>query len=207
MQVQESLFFVAILIISIIIHEVAHGFAALYYGDQTAKHAGRLTLNPIPHIDLFGSIILPLLLAFSGTGLIIGWAKPVPYNPGNFRNKKVGTLVVASAGILANILLAIIFGGLVRILSIYAPHAVTMIELSSMIVLVNVVLAIFNLVPVPPLDGSKILFSFFGYKAWRFYAKLERYSFVFVVLFVIFLWQYLTPLIFHAFSLFTGLAI
>jgi len=207
MQVSESLFFVVILIISIIIHEVAHGFAALYHGDQTAKYAGRLTLNPIPHIDIFGSIILPLMLALSGTGLVIGWAKPVPYNPANFRNKKTGTLFVAAAGILANLLLALIFGILIRILLAHAPHLTSVIKLSSAIVLVNIVLAIFNLVPIPPLDGSKILFSFMGYKAWRIYHKLEQQSFILVILFVIFGWQYLRPIIFHVFTLFTGLAV
>lgn len=206
MQVSESIFFIIILIISIIIHEVAHGFAALSQGDQTAKHAGRLTLNPIPHIDILGSIIVPALLVLSGTGFIIGWAKPVPYNPGNFRNKKSGTLIVALAGVAANLLLALIFGVLIRVLVVAAPHLVGLIELSSMVVLVNVVLAIFNMIPIPPLDGSKVLFSFMGFRAWRFYQKFERYAFFVLIAFIIFGWKYVSPLILKLFTLFTGLA-
>ena len=155
----QILFSIIILIFSVIIHEVSHGYAALYLGDVTAKYAGRLTLNPIKHIDPVGSIILPLLFAISGSGVILGWAKPVPYNPYNLRNKKWGELIVAIAGPASNILIAVIFGLLIRFSGILGlPTA--FVQLSISVVLINLVLAIFNLIPIPPLDGSKVLFAF-----------------------------------------------
>ncbi|MEK7175610.1 MAG: site-2 protease family protein [Patescibacteria group bacterium] len=106
----EGIFYILILIISVVIHEVSHGFVAEYFGDDTARNEGRLTLNPIPHIDLFGSIILPAFLVFTNSSFLIGWAKPVPFNPENFTNKKIGTIAVASAGVLANLFIAIFLG-------------------------------------------------------------------------------------------------
>ena len=114
MQAVDSIFYIIILLLSVIIHEMAHGYTALYFGDQTAKLAGRLTLNPIKHLDLFGSILLPLLLVFSGTGIVFGWAKPVPFNPFNLRNQRLGTIAVAAAGVIVNLFIALIFGILIR---------------------------------------------------------------------------------------------
>ena len=144
---------VVILILSVVIHEVAHGYAALWLGDTTAYYAGRLTLNPIKHLDMFGSVILPILLSF--TGFIFGWAKPVPYNPYNLKNRRWGELLVAVAGPASNIILALIFGLIIRFVNLDAG----LILVAGLIVQVNIVLAIFNLIPIPPLDGSKILFA------------------------------------------------
>src|SRR3989344_1186420 len=115
MDATTAIFYIIILIMSVVIHEVSHGFMAEYFGDKTARFAGRLTLNPFPHLDLFGSVILPALLFFSGVPFLLGWAKPVPYNPDNLSNKKWGTIAVAGAGVLANFSIAIKFGAIIRL--------------------------------------------------------------------------------------------
>ncbi len=150
------IFQILILLFSVIIHEISHGFMALAFGDKTAQYQGRLTLNPIKHIDLFGSIILPFLLYITNAGFMIGWAKPVPYNPYNLKNAKIAEPLIALAGPVSNLLLATIFGLLIR----FAPISNGLIYIFSYVVLINVALAVFNLVPIPPLDGSKVLFSF-----------------------------------------------
>lgn len=199
MDAVNSLFYIIILILSVVIHEVAHGYVAYRYGDMTAEMAGRLTMNPIKHIDMFGSVLIPGLLLISGAGFVIGWAKPVPYNPDNFTNRKYGTIAVGFAGILANFAIAIIFGVLMRVLSgigALSPDAVFII---STIVITNIVLGFFNLMPIPPLDGSRILAGIGGYKAERLVQNLERYGLVLALIFIFFVWPLLTPVIFHLF--------
>lgn len=144
------------LIVSVIIHEMAHGYAADWLGDPTARLSGRLSPNPIVHLDPLMSVILPGLLIFSGSPLLFGAAKPVPYNPYNFRNQKWGEAIVAAAGPLANIVIAIVFGMLYRFHDVLGLNQ-AFLELAFMIVMLNIFLAFFNLVPLPPLDGSKIL--------------------------------------------------
>jgi Zn-dependent protease len=156
----DFVFIVAILIMSVVIHEVAHGYAALYLGDRTAQYAGRLTLNPIKHLDLIGSVIVPVLGYLAG-GVIFGWAKPVPFNPYNLRSQRWGEAIVAAAGPLSNLSLAIIFGLLIRFAT-FGSQA--FYALAGYLVLVNIVLFVFNLMPIPPLDGSKILFSILPYR-------------------------------------------
>ena len=150
-------FSLAVLVVSVVVHEVAHGFAAYILGDPTAKLAGRLTLNPIKHLDPIGSIAVPLFLSLLPGGLIFGWAKPVPYNPYNLRGGKYSEAYVAVAGPLANIALALIFGLLLRAGWLVGWFGPTVVPIVSLIVLVNIMLALFNLIPVPPLDGSTIL--------------------------------------------------
>ncbi len=145
-----------VLILSIIAHEVAHGYAADSLGDPTARLAGRLTLNPLPHIDLMGSIILPALLVFTGSPILFGWAKPVPYNPYNLRNKRWGEAIVAVAGSATNILLAIIFALIVRFGASFGFDA-TALSLAAIIAFINLFLGFFNLIPFPPLDGFTAL--------------------------------------------------
>lgn len=145
-----------VLIVSVIAHEVAHGYAANSLGDPTARLAGRLTLNPIPHIDLMGSILLPALLVFTGSPILFGWAKPVPYNPYNLRNQRWGEAFVAVAGSLTNLTLAVIFGLLVRYGEVLSLPS-TAISLAATIAFVNLFLALFNLIPFPPLDGFTAL--------------------------------------------------
>src|ERR1035437_3422493 len=144
-----------ILILSIIAHEVAHGYAADSLGDPTARLAGRLTLNPIPHIDLMGSIILPALMIFTQSPIMFGWAKPVPYNPYNLKNQRWGEVAVALAGSATNISLAIIFGLIVRFGGTTFPTAT--LSIAASIAFINLFLGLFNLIPFPPLDGFTAL--------------------------------------------------
>lgn len=145
-----------ILIMSVVLHEMAHGYAANWLGDPTARLAGRLTANPIPHLDPLMSVILPGILIVTGSPILFGAAKPVPYNPYNFTNQKWGEAIVAAAGPAANIVIALVFAGLIRSAEILNLSS-SFIELAIMVIVLNIFLAFFNLVPVPPLDGSKIL--------------------------------------------------
>jgi Zn-dependent protease len=201
-QAVNTIFSIAILIMSVVIHEISHGFVAEYWGDKTARHAGRLTLNPFKHLDLFGSIILPIVLYFS-VGFVFGWAKPVPYNPDNLRDRKKGTIAVAAAGVLANLSIAILFGIIMRFSVNFAlPESFYFI--TSSIVIVNLALAIFNLVPIPPLDGSKILFEILPHSLYSIAELLQRYSLIFFVIFVFFFSKYLYPVLIYLYHLITG---
>lgn len=150
---------IAVLVMSIVLHEVAHGFAANWLGDPTARLAGRLTVNPLRHIDPIGSVIIPVMLYLSGVKFMFGWAKPVPYNPYNLSNQKWGEAFVAFAGPGTNFLLAIIFAILVSVREALGFDA-SFVELASYIVSINVFLGMFNLIPFPPLDGSKVIEPF-----------------------------------------------
>lgn len=196
-----SIFFFLIIIASAIIHEYMHGWAAERQGDDTARQAGRLTLNPIPHIDPMGTIFIPLLLLLLPGNFLIGWAKPVPYNPFNLRNRRWGPALVAAAGPAVNLFIAIIFGLIIKFL---APSVFT--AFLSLIVYINILLAVFNLVPIPPLDGSKILFALLpDNKFWsQFKINTERYGMVLVLFFVFFLWQLIAPIIQGLYQLLVG---
>lgn len=213
MQIIDTLFYIVILIASIVIHEVSHGFMAERFGDNTARRAGRLTLNPLPHIDLFGSILLPAFLVLTQAGFLFGWAKPVPYNPNNFRSWRRGTFAVAIAGVGANFLIAIIFSVLIRLAPVlgfpdFSPLAThPFYEITAIIVIVNLALGIFNLVPIPPLDGSKILFSLLPNSARGVMDTLEQYSLIFLIVFVVFFADILRPVLGFLFGALTGLAL
>ncbi len=179
-------FGIIILLFSVILHEVMHGLVALKFGDTTAQRAGRLTLNPLPHIDPIGTIlvpailIIPPLLAGFAPSFIIGWAKPVPVNPLNFSDIRRGELFVSAAGVLSNLGLAILAALLFHLTSglnlpILAPILIFAFQ-------INIILAVFNSLPVPPLDGSKIVLSFLPVNLMASYQKLERYGLILLLL-------------------------
>ena len=158
---------IAILIISVVLHEVSHGAVADRLGDPTARLAGRLTLNPLKHLDPMGSVIIPATLALSGSPFVFGWAKPVPYNPHYLRYGRLGPALVGIAGPLTNLGIALAVGLLIRAGALDGPIAVA-------VVIINLVLAVFNLIPIPPMDGSRLLAAFLPVAALRLYAQLER---------------------------------
>ena len=206
----NSIFYIAILIMSIVIHEISHGFMAERFGDKTARYAGRLTLNPLKHLDPFGSVILPALLVLSHSPILFGWARPVPYNPDNLSDRKWGTVAVAAAGVLANFFIALIFGTILRFipdLNLSESMSESLRFITTIIVITNLGLGIFNLIPIPPLDGSKILFSLLPVSFYSFIEFMEQYSLVLLLLFIVFLADILFPIIAFMFYLFTGLAL
>lgn len=190
---------------SVVVHEVSHGYAALWLGDETALNEGRLTLNPIKHLDPFGSVLLPILLSLVPGGIMFGWAKPVPYNPYNLNNRRWGEAIVAAAGPISNLVIAFVFGMFIRF-GMAQGFSSDLIEVSLIIVAINVLLAIFNLVPIPPLDGSKILFALVPEKYAKFKESMERAGFFLVLIFVFVLWQFLYPLVDALIKLFTGIS-
>lgn len=210
----DILLSIGVLVVSVILHEVAHGYMANWLGDPTARLEGRLTLNPISHIDPVGSILLPSVLVITGSPLLIGYAKPVPYNPYNLRGKYAEGLV-AFAGPAVNIILALIFGLSIRFFDL-APNDPLTFAFGT-IAYVNMLLALFNLIPIPPLDGSKILSSVFlavssrlsrGYDAFRL--NFERLGLLPMVLIVLGFFYFLSPIfsatLLHLFGLLTGVA-
>ncbi|HEY4475440.1 MAG TPA: site-2 protease family protein [Candidatus Paceibacterota bacterium] len=179
------IFELAVLIFSVMVHEISHGAVALRLGDPTAKNAGRLTLNPLRHIDPMGSILLPLLM-FALGGPIFGWAKPVPVNPLNVKNPKRGLGIIGAAGPISNLILAAAFGILLRLLALWSGAGAFLAagDLVRLIILINIALAVFNLLPIPPLDGSNILFSILPPRYLNLQRILMAYGF-YILLFLI----------------------
>ncbi|OIO50275.1 MAG: site-2 protease family protein [Candidatus Brennerbacteria bacterium CG_4_8_14_3_um_filter_43_14] len=203
----EIVFYFLVLIFSVVIHEVSHGYAAKMQGDDTAEHMGRLTLNPLRHIDPVGSVILPLFLYITsrlagGPLFLFGWAKPVPYNPLNLKNMRWGQLLVAAAGPFSNLAIATVFGLCVRfgIAPIDAPLGILFYAIAS----INVMLGVFNLTPIPPLDGSKILFAFLP-RQWDAVEQfLNRNSLILFFAFLFFGVQIIMPVVMWFIQLLTG---
>ncbi len=182
-----KLFLYVIIVLSAVFHEYAHAFVAYRLGDTTAKDAGRLTLNPLVHLDIFGTVIVPILLLFT-SGIFVGWAKPVPYNPYNLRDQRYGSLKVGAAGPFSNILIAIFIGIIIRFFDIFnvASGVVSplFLQFLGLIVYVNIFLALFNLLPFPPLDGSKVFADLFP-RAWRSFMQFGLLG-MFLALFLAF---------------------
>jgi Zn-dependent protease len=197
-----SIFPIFVLVFSVVVHEVSHGAVANSLGDPTAKNMGRLTLNPLKHLDPFGSILLPFLLYFS-TGFMIGYAKPVPYDPTQLRDRKFGPAKVAIAGPLSNIALAVLFGITLRFMpDIFSSPVVP--QLFAYIIALNLMLAVFNLFPIPPLDGHWLLMTFLPERFNGAKIFLYRYSLVLLVLFIFFIFPRLVPFVSFLFRLLTG---
>lgn len=173
------------ILISITTHEFSHGFAAFLLGDNTAKDQGRLTLNPIAHIDPFGTILLPALLMIMGAP-VIGWAKPVPFNPYNLSDQRYGSLKVGIAGPLANFIIFLIAGLLLKVLLPSFVDGNMLIAFLRQLIVVNFVLMMFNLIPIPPLDGSKVLFGLLPSRFEHWERTLEQYG-TFILFFILFI--------------------
>lgn len=199
------MFFIA-LVPAVIVHEYCHGRAAELMGDKTARLAGRLTFNPIPHIDLFGTIILPLILVFSGSPIVFGWAKPVPINPYNFKDPRKGMMYTGMAGPASNFIMAAIAGFAVRLgLFSYIPSIEAFL---IYFLIINIVLGVFNLIPIPPLDGSRVVSGILPYKLAREYNKLEQYGMIILMIIFLFfnerLWATIGPVMSFLVYLFLG---
>lgn len=207
----EQIFIILALIASIVLHEMAHGYAANYLGDPTARLQGRLSGNPLVHLDPLGSVIIPALLFFSQAGFLFGWAKPVPYNPYNLSDQKYGEAKVAAAGPAVNILLALIFAMLIRSAEVIGLSN-SFLELAAFIVYINLLLAFFNMIPLPPLDGSKILLAFLPFGAAMKYREFMRFTerygliltFAFIFIFINLFWGPFSRIVGTVFELFTG---
>lgn len=197
----SSIFFLLVIIPSAILHEYMHGFVADRLGDPTARYAGRLTLNPKVHIDPMGTIIMPVLLML-GTGgrFLFAYAKPVPFNPYNLKDQRWGPVAVAFAGPLSNLALAFVFGLFIQFL----PLSTSMMMFFEIVVYANVLLAIFNLVPIPPLDGSKLLYALLPSSMEQVKQFLERWGFVVLLIFVFQFSWIISPVILFFVELFTG---
>jgi Zn-dependent protease len=190
----EFIFQIAVLIMSVVIHEVAHGLAARYYGDHTAEYEGRLTLNPVKHLDPIGSLLVPFILFLTNAGVVFGWAKPVPYNPYNLRPGRWPEAAVAAAGPASNLVLAAIFAICFR-LGLASGFSPAYLHITALIVSINLLLMIFNLMPIPPLDGSKLLFAIFPENIYRLRNFFERYGLILVLAFIFFAWQFISPVV------------
>ena len=179
---------------AIILHEVAHGYVAFRLGDPTAKTRGRLTLNPLAHIDPIGTILVPIFLLIINSPFLFGWAKPVPINPGYFRNPFKGMLYVAVAGPATNLALALATTVIGRIVLLAIPDTLlffnhtfagnlvhTFVYLLGIFVIYNIILAVFNMIPIPPLDGSRVLTYFLPPEGRRVMIMLERYGFIILI--------------------------
>ena len=197
---------IIILVFSVVLHEVAHGQVALWKGDTTARDAGRLTLNPISHIDIFGTIIFPLFLLLTRSGILFGWAKPVPVNPWRFRDPKKDMALVSAAGPGSNFLLAVGAGILFRLSigSLGPNNALT--QALYFAILINLVLTFFNLMPIPPLDGSRIIMAFLPQELAEPYARIERFGFIIIfALFILGVFQRIIfPIVYVFFNLIVG---
>ncbi len=200
-----SIFQIIVLLYSVVIHEVSHGLMANSLGDPTARNLGRLSLNPLKHLDMFGSVLLPLFLVLVGSPFVVGYAKPVPYVPENLRDRKYGPAKVAFAGPASNLILAGLFGFTLRFLpDVFTSPLVP--ELISFIIVLNLVLAIFNLFPIPPLDGHWLLMTFLPARFFALKKFLYQYSLILLIVFLIYVFPLIFPVVGWVYELLTGLA-
>ena len=187
MQIEQLIVLYIVLVFSCCVHEFAHAWSANKCGDDTARLLGRMTLNPVVHIDPIGTILFPLMaMVLSGGFFLFGWAKPVPVNPSHFHNYKRDDIIVSLSGIASNLLIALIAASALR--SIYAvggfPFAVPIVFILQYLMYINVILAVFNMVPIPPLDGSRVLYHYLPMEVAQRFQRLEQYGFVILIFFL-----------------------
>ena len=198
------IFSIVILIMSVVLHELSHGYAAVVLGDPTPRIQGRLTLNPLKHLDPVGSVLVPIITSLFG--FTFGWAKPVVWNPYNLKNPRSGEVIIAAAGPACNLLIAIVFSFLIRLSELpnFVSFSASFVAISLFVVKTNIVLALFNLVPLPPLDGSHILFSLLPPRLANVRMVIERYSIFFLLIALFVIWPLVSPLIYVLFHALTG---
>ena len=209
MQVSIDLIFgLAILVMSVVVHEVSHGYVANALGDPTARLSGRLTLNPLAHLDPVGSVLVPIVLLALGAP-VFGWARPVPYNPYNLRVGTWGPGIVAFAGPLSNMLIAVVFGFVLRFGAASGVVSQAFGNIAAQVIMVNLLLAVFNLIPVPPFDGSKVLFSFLPSRFYGMQRFLEGNQVVLMFLLVIFITRIdiIMPIALKLFEVIVGVSV
>lgn len=175
-----------VLLFSLCIHEFAHAWAAYICGDDTAMLMGRMTLNPVAHVDPIGTVIFPLLAMVTGSGWIFGWAKPVPVNPARFRDYRRDDIMVSLAGIASNLLLALIAASIIRTIVTLGGIGFgrALLPILVFMMRINILLAVFNLIPIPPLDGSHLLYHYLPPETARKFQRLEQYGFIILILFL-----------------------
>lgn len=209
-QLLGQIYQVIVLIFLVMVHEVSHGLMAYRLGDNTAKEMGRLTLNPIKHLEFFGSFLVPFIFIFSGSPFVLGWAKPVPFNPFNLKNPKRDAALIALAGPVSNFLIALVFGLIVRLMAAFLPVAtsavlINIFNLLSIVIFVSILLAFFNLIPIPPFDGSRILMAFLSGKAERIWLQLEHYGTLIIILLLFGgMLSFLAPLVLYTYRFIAG---
>lgn len=196
MDIAFTIIYILILLMSVVIHELAHGYAAYALGDPTAHLQGRLTLNPLKHLDWFGSVLVPAFLIIAGSPFLLGWAKPVPFNPYNFKRfRRWGGALVAAAGPVSNIALALVTIALGKLITLLVGDATVALQIIRMTVTLNIALALFNLMPVPPLDGHHILFALLPDRMEGLKIQMRRYSLIFFIIVFLFIWPPISNII------------
>jgi Zn-dependent protease len=193
-----------ILVASTMVHEVAHGIMADRLGDPTPRAAHRLTANPIRHIDYIGSIVVPGIMVFLRSGFIFGWAKPVPFEPKYFSSQRWGSLMVGIVGPLTNFVIALSVGVVIRYAYVLGIHNSFVLGLLAMVVVLNLVLGIFNFIPIPPLDGSHLLFGIFGGEETWFAKGIRKIWPLLFIGMMVLLWKNMTPMVEVLYGLVVG---
>lgn len=208
---QKFILWVVPVLFAIVVHEVAHGWVACYFGDKTAKMRGRLTLNPIKHIDPIGTIVVPVMMFVLQTGFLFGWAKPVPVDPRNFKKPVQHMAIVALAGPFSNFVMAFIWASMMKLVLIFNPAisvtSTALIYMAHIGIIINIMLGVLNLLPIPPLDGGRILAAFLPKRYLPVLTRIEPYGFFILLALMLtnILWFVLNPLVAISYNTITAI--